>query len=225
MGVREFAEVFDHTNLKPESTAADIGKLCDEAIEHHFGAVCVNPSFVKLAAERLDGTGVKVCTVIGFPLGACPPEVKAFATRKAVEDGAVELDMVLNIGALRGGDEGLVERDIGAVVEAAAGNTTKVILETCFLTDEQVVRACEIAKKAGADFVKTSTGFGPAGATEEHIRLMRETVGPDMGVKASGGIRDLEKALKMLEAGATRIGASASVKIIGEYEASLSGHD
>lgn len=175
-------------------------------MKDHFASVCVNPAWVKLSSDLLNGTEVKVCTVIGFPLGASTPETKAYETKNAIENGATEVDMVINIGALKGGDNELVERDIRAVVDAAKGKAlTKVIIETCLLTEEEKVRACELSVKAGADFVKTSTGFSTGGATAEDIALMRKTVGPEIGVKASGGVRSAEDAQKMIDAGATRI--------------------
>ena len=190
--------------------------LCKEAKEFSFASVCVNPTWVAFAAEQLqESKEVKVCTVIGFPLGASTPEVKAFETTNAIENGATEIDMVINIAALKDNDNELVERDISAVVEATKGKAlTKVIIETCLLTDEEKVRACELAVKAGADFVKTSTGFSTGGATVEDIALMRKTVGPTIGVKASGGVRNLGDAKEMIEAGATRIGASSGVSIV-----------
>lgn len=210
------AGMIDHTLLKADATKDEIVKLVEEANEHSFASVCINPVWVKTAAELLaDTPNVKVCTVIGFPLGASTPETKAFETKNAIENGATEVDMVINIGALKSKDDELVERDIRAVVEAAKGKAiVKVIIETCLLTDEEKVRACELSVKAGADYVKTSTGFSTGGATVEDIRLMRKTVGPDIGVKASGGVRSREDALAMIEAGATRIGASSGVKII-----------
>ncbi|WP_077614523.1 deoxyribose-phosphate aldolase [Caenibacillus caldisaponilyticus] len=215
------AQMIDHTLLKPEATEQEILKLCEEAKAHGFASVCVNPYFVKTAAQALQGSPVKVCTVIGFPLGATDARVKAYETKLAIEDGAQEVDMVINIGALKSGDAEVVERDIQAVVEAAKERAlVKVILETCLLTDEEIVRACELAKKAGADFVKTSTGFSSGGATVEAVRLMRQAVGESLGVKASGGIRDYETAKAMIDAGATRIGASAGIKIVeGEKKA------
>jgi deoxyribose-phosphate aldolase len=214
----------DHTLLKPEANAEMIDKLCAEAKEHDFASVCVNPVWVKRAAERLKGTDVKVCTVIGFPLGATTPEVKAFETRDAIANGATEVDMVLNVGALKSGDLDLVKRDIAAVVEAAGDVLVKVILETGLLTDEEKVTACQLCVEAGADYVKTSTGFGPGGATVEDIALMRKTVGPDIGVKASGGVRDRAAALAMIEAGATRIGASAGIAIVSGEKAEGNGY-
>ncbi|WP_425348918.1 deoxyribose-phosphate aldolase [Halalkalibacter urbisdiaboli] len=210
------ASYIDHTALKPETTKEQIITLCKEAKEYQFASVCVNPTWVKLAAELLsDQEAVKVCTVIGFPLGASSSEVKAFETKHAIDEGATEVDMVINIGALKDQNFELVEQDIRAVVEAAKGKAlTKVIIETSLLTDNEKKHACELAVKAGADFVKTSTGFSTGGATVEDIRLMRKVVGPELGVKASGGVRDLKGAKEMIEAGATRIGASAGVSIV-----------
>jgi deoxyribose-phosphate aldolase len=213
---QSIANLIDHTALKADTTKDQILTLCAEAKEYKFASVCVNPTWVKLAAEQLkDAEGVEVCTVIGFPLGANTPEVKAFEVKNAIENGATEVDMVINIAALKDKDNELVERDIRAVVEAAKGKAlTKVIIESCLLTDEEKVRACELSVRAGADFVKTSTGFSTGGATVEDIELMRKTVGPELGVKASGGVRDLEGARAMVDAGATRIGASAGVSIV-----------
>ncbi len=209
------AKMIDHTLLKADATKEQIIKLCTEAKEYNFASVCVNPAWVKLSSELLNGTDVKVCTVIGFPLGASTPETKEFETKNAIENGATEVDMVINIGALKGGDHELVERDIRAVVDAAKGKAlTKVIIETCLLSDEEKVRACELSVKAGADYVKTSTGFSTGGATAEDIALMRKTVGPNIGVKASGGVRSAEDAQKMIQAGATRIGASSGAAIV-----------
>lgn len=211
----ELAKYIDHTLLKPESTREDILRVCEEAKHYNTASVCVNPFWIGFIAEQLKGTDIKPCCVIGFPLGATLPEVKAFETSAAIRDGAKEVDMVINVGALRGGELETVYEDIKAVVDAAKGKAlVKVIIETCLLTDEQKVTACELAKKAGADFVKTSTGFSTGGAKVEDIRLMRETVGPEMGVKASGGVRTKADAEAMIEAGATRIGASSSKKII-----------
>ncbi|MBM7577639.1 deoxyribose-phosphate aldolase [Jeotgalibacillus terrae] len=209
------AKMIDHTLLKPEATKDQVTTLCEEAAEHGFMSVCVNPYWVKLSAELLDKTDVKVCTVIGFPLGASATETKAFETKQAIEDGATEVDMVINIGALKSGDYDTVKRDIQAVTAAAKGKAlTKVIIETSLLTDEEKVKACELSVEAGSDFVKTSTGFSGGGATPEDIALMRKTVGPDLGVKASGGVRSAEDAQAMIDAGATRLGASAGIKII-----------
>ncbi|BBW95547.1 deoxyribose-phosphate aldolase [Geobacillus sp. FSL W8-0032] len=209
------AKMIDHTLLKPEATEEQIIQLCREAKQYGFASVCVNPAWVKAAARELSGTDVRVCTVIGFPLGATTPETKAFETNNAIENGAGEVDMVINIGALKSGDDELVERDIRAVVEAAAGKAlVKVIIETALLTDEEKVRACQLAVKAGADYVKTSTGFSGGGATVEDVALMRRTVGDKAGVKASGGVRDRETAEAMIAAGATRIGTSSGVAIV-----------
>ncbi|MDT0162035.1 deoxyribose-phosphate aldolase [Bacillus sp. AG4(2022)] len=209
------AKMIDHTLLKADATKEQIEVLCSEAKEYSFASVCVNPAWVSYASELLEGSGVDVCTVIGFPLGASTPEVKAFETKNAIENGATEVDMVINIGALKSGSSDLVEADIRAVVEVAKGKAlTKVIIETSLLTEEEKVLACELAVKAGTDFVKTSTGFSTGGATVEDIRLMRKTVGPEIGVKASGGVRSTEDAQQMIEAGATRIGASSGVAIV-----------
>jgi deoxyribose-phosphate aldolase len=204
----------DHTLLKPDATAAMIDRLCAEAKQHQFAAVCVNPTWVRRAAQLLAGTGVKVCTVIGFPLGATTPAAKAAETRDAVAGGAAEVDMVLNIGALKSGELELVRQDIAAVVEAAGGALVKVILETGLLSEAEKVTACKLSVAAGAHFVKTSTGFGPGGATLEDVALLRQTVGPAIGVKASGGVRDRATAVAMIEAGATRIGSSAGVALV-----------
>ena len=204
----------DHTLLKADASQEQIETLIEEAKKYDFASVCVNPTWVSFAAQVLKGTDVKVCTVIGFPLGANTPELKAFETSDAIQNGADEVDMVINIGALKSRNFDLVERDIRAVVEAAKGTLVKVIIETCLLTDDEKVRACQLAQKAGADFVKTSTGFSTGGATVEDVALMRKTVGPDMGVKASGGARSYEDALAFIKAGATRIGASSGVAIM-----------
>ncbi|MBT2665528.1 deoxyribose-phosphate aldolase [Bacillus sp. ISL-4] len=209
------AGLIDHTLLKADATKEQIKVLCEEAREYNFASVCVNPTWVKYASELLEGSEVKVCTVIGFPLGATTPETKAFETKDAISNGAHEVDMVINIGALKDKDDELVERDIRAVIAASTGKAlSKVIIETSLLTDEEKVRACELAVKAGTDYVKTSTGFSTGGATVEDITLMRKTVGPDIGVKASGGVRNTSDAQKVIEAGATRIGASAGVSIV-----------
>ena len=214
MDKQQLAKMIDHTILKPEADKASIEKLCKEALEYNFASVCINPTNVELAAKLLKGSEVKVCTVIGFPLGANTMEVKAFETKDAIAKGADEVDMVINIGRLKDKDYEYVEKDIKAVVDAADKKAlTKVIIETCLLTEEEKVKACELAKKAGADFVKTSTGFSTGGATPEDIKLMRETVGPEMGVKASGGVRSIEDAEAVIKNGATRIGASASIAI------------
>ena len=218
MDKKTIASMIDHTLLKPEATPAQIEKLCAEAAEYHFASVCVNPVYILLAARLLKGTGVKVCCVVGFPLGAIAPEQKAAEAASCAAMGAEELDMVIHVGAAKAGDWALVQRDIEGVVKAAAGHTVKVIIETCLLTDEEKVKACEAAKAAGAHFVKTSTGFSTGGATTHDIALMRKTVGPEMGVKASGGIRDYETAMAMIEAGANRIGASAGIAIVAAAE-------
>ncbi|AOZ93461.1 deoxyribose-phosphate aldolase [Paenibacillus crassostreae] len=215
MSEQSISRIIDHTLLKADAKKEDIQKLAEEAKIHGFASVCVNPAWVAVAHEVLKDTPeVKVCTVIGFPLGASTPEVKAFEVENAIANGAGEVDMVINIGALKGQDDALVLRDIAAVVQAASGKAlTKVIIETCLLTDEEKVRACKLAVEAGADFVKTSTGFSTGGATKEDISLMRATVGPNIGVKASGGVRSAEDAKVMVEAGASRIGTSGGVAI------------
>lgn len=216
----EIAHLIDHTLLKPEATVQQIAQLCHEAMLYQFASVCINPAHVKLAAQLLQHADVKVCTVVGFPLGATSTEAKVFETQQALDDGATEIDMVINIGALKGNDDALVERDIAAVVETAhrRGALCKVIIETALLTDDEKVRACQLAKQARADFVKTSTGFSSGGATIADVTLMRRTVGPNVGVKASGGIRTLAEAKDMVAAGATRLGVSAGVKIIQEAQ-------
>ena len=211
---QNYAAMIDHTLLKAEATRDQIKKLCEEAKQYGFASVCVNPTWVKYAAELLDGAESVVCTVIGFPLGANTSAVKAFETKDAIANGASEIDMVINIGAMKNGEFDLVREDIKAVVDAANGTLVKVIIETSLLTDEEKVKACELAALAGADFVKTSTGFSTGGATAEDIALMRKTVGPDIGVKASGGVRSLEDMKLMVENGATRIGASSGVAIM-----------
>lgn len=211
----KLAKYIDHTQLKPDTTKDQIQKLVEEAREYDFASVCVNPHWVSYCYENLKETTVKVCTVIGFPLGANSTAVKAFETEQAIKDGATEVDMVINVGELKSGNDDLVKADIEAVVNAAKGKAlTKVIIETALLTNDEKVRACQLAKEAGADYVKTSTGFANGGATVEDVQLMRETVGAEIGVKASGGVRDLEGMNAMIEAGATRIGASAGVDII-----------
>jgi len=208
-------QYIDHTQLKPEATPAQIKQLCKEARTYKFAAVCVNPAYVELAATELAGISVAVCTVVGFPLGTNTTRMKAVETDNAVANGANEIDMVIHIGQLKAKNFDYVEQDIAEVVKAATPRAkVKVILETCLLTDAEIQQACLLVKKAGADFVKTSTGFNKAGATVEHVKIMRDTVGPAMGVKAAGGIRDYKTALKMIEAGATRVGASASVAIV-----------
>ncbi|EGO8641915.1 deoxyribose-phosphate aldolase [Enterococcus faecalis] len=211
----ELNRMIDHTILKPEATEAAVQKIIDEAKEYNFFSVCINPCWVAFASEQLADTDVAVCTVIGFPLGANTPEVKAYEAADAIKNGANEVDMVINIDALKSQQYDYVRQDIQGVVDAAKGKAlVKVIIETALLTDEEKVKACELAKEAGADFVKTSTGFSTGGAKVADIRLMRETVGPDMGVKASGGVHNAEEALAMIEAGATRIGASTGVAIV-----------
>ena len=214
----DWAGLIDHTLLKPEASESDIRRLCEEAAQFGFASVCVNPAWVKRASDFLRGSSVPVCTVIGFPLGATLPDVKAYEARRAIFNGAREVDMVINVGALKSGDDCAVEDDIRAVVEAGHENgvLVKVIIETALLTDEEKVRACLASKNAGADFVKTSTGFAKGGATVEDVSLMRRTVGSALGVKASGGVKGIEDARAMFEAGATRIGASVGVKIAQE---------
>jgi deoxyribose-phosphate aldolase len=212
-----YAKLIDHTLLKPETSEKEIIKLCEESKQYEFASVCVNPTWVSTAAKLLHGTDVNVCTVIGFPLGANTPETKEFEAMNAIKNGATEVDTVINIGALKDKNDDLVERDIQAVVETAKGKAlVKVIIEACLLTDEEKVRACELAVKAGANFVKTSTGFSLYGATIEDVALMRKTVGPNIGVKASGGVRDLNDLIAMIDAGASRIGSSSSVKLFGQ---------
>lgn len=207
----------DHTLLKPEANAQQVKKLCEEARLYHFATVCVNPAYVPLAAHLLSGSGVKVCSVVGFPLGATFPEVKAQETRLAIGAGATEIDTVINIGALKSGDYALALRDVQAVVQAAGGKAhVKVILEMCFLDQREKIIGCLLCKTAGAHFVKTSTGFGPGGATLEDVALMRRVVGAEMGVKAAGGIRTLQDARQMIAAGANRLGASAGISILKE---------
>ncbi|WP_010303398.1 deoxyribose-phosphate aldolase [Kurthia senegalensis] len=209
-----YASYIDHTLLKPEATKDQIVALCAEAKQYGFASVCVNPTWIETAAKELDGAVSKVCTVIGFPLGASTTAVKAFETKDAIEKGAGEIDMVINIGALKEKDYETVLNDMKAVVQAANGTLVKVIIETCLLTDEEKVKACELAVEAGLDYVKTSTGFSTGGATPEDVALMRKTVGADLGVKASGGVRSVEDLKAMIAAGATRIGASSGVKIM-----------
>ena len=213
----DIAKYIDHTILKPQSTVEDVKKLCKEAKEYNFASVCVNGCYAKLVSTELAGSDVKTCVVTGFPLGAMTKEAKAFETIDAIKNGANEIDMVINVGALKGEDYDLVKEDIEAVVNAAKGKAiVKVIIEECLLTDEEKVKACEISKEAKADFVKTSTGFSTGGATKEDIALMRKTVGEGLGVKASGGVRDYNTAMDMINAGASRIGASASISIVSE---------
>lgn len=219
MTKKELAGMMDHTLLKAFATPKDIAKICKEAVEIGAASVCVNPVNVKQAAELLKGTGVKTCTVIGFPLGANTSETKAFETKDAIAKGAEEVDMVVNVGALKAGDEKIVYEDIKAVVDAANGVLVKVIIETCYLTDEEKELACKAAQKAGADFVKTSTGFGTGGANVHDVALMKKTVGNSMKVKASGGMRTWEDVEPILEAGADRLGVSASMDILKGYKA------
>ena len=219
------AGMIDHTLLKPDATRADIEKLCREAADFHFATICVNPVWVAEGARRLRGSGVGVCSVVGFPLGASTADVKHYETRRAIFDGAAEIDMVINIGALKSGDLRTVERDIEAVVDPCrqCGVTSKVIIEAAYLTDEEKITACTLAKAAGAHFVKTSTGFGPGGATAADVGLMRRVVGADMGVKAAGGVRDLTGLQAMVAAGASRVGASAGVRIVQESKGQQPG--
>jgi len=213
---RDIAGYIDHTLLKPDATPAEIEKLCQEARANHFAAVCVNPPFVRQCADLLRGSGVQVATVVGFPLGAHTTATKVFETEQACVDGATEIDMVINIGALKAKQDALAREDIRGVVQAAhrRGALVKVIIEAALLNDEEKVRASRLSKEAGADYVKTSTGFGPGGATAHDVALMRETVGPNVGVKAAGGVKNLQQAQELIQAGATRIGASAGVKIL-----------
>src|SRR3989440_11891165 len=215
---RDWASLIDHTLLKPDASQTEIKHLCEEAAQYHFASVCVNPTWVRASACHLQGSSVPVCTVIGFPLGATLPDVKAYEARRAIMDGAREVDMVINVGALKSGDDCLVEHDIRSVVEVAHEYDVicKVIIETALLTDDEKVRACLAAKNAGADFVKTSTGFSKGGATVADIALMRQAVGAEIGVKAAGGVKDLSSAREMIAAGATRIGASAGIAIVQE---------
>lgn len=218
MKKNEIAAMIDHTLLKAFATPAQIEQLCKEAAEYHFASVCVNPAYVALAARLLKDTGVKVCTVIGFPLGANTSAVKAFEAKDAIANGAEEVDMVINVGAMKAGDYELVEKDIRAVVDAANGTLVKVIIETCYLTDEEKVLACKAAARAGADFVKTSTGFGTGGATPADVALMRSSIPDTMKVKASGGVHNYQEAMAVVEAGASRIGASAGMAIVAAAE-------
>ncbi|CEN84110.1 deoxyribose-phosphate aldolase [[Clostridium] sordellii] len=219
------ANMIDHTILKAVATKEDVKKLCNEAKEYNFFSVCINPANIEFAKKELEGSSVKVCTVIGFPLGANTSEVKAFETKDAIKKGADEVDMVINIGALKDKDYDYVLNDIKAVVDAANKEAlVKVIIETCYLTDDEKKIACELSVKAGADFVKTSTGFGTGGSTPEDIKLMREVVGPNIGVKASGGVRNQEDAKDVIKAGCSRIGASASVAITKGEDSKTSGY-
>lgn len=223
--MKNLSRYIDHTLLKADATENEVIKLCNEAKEYDFFSVCINPGFVEIAAKELSESNVAVCTVIGFPLGASTPETKAFETRDAIQKGAAEVDMVINISKLKDKKDEEVLKDIKAVVDAADKKALiKVIIETCLLTDEEKERACKLAKDAGADFVKTSTGFSTGGATKEDIALMRKTIGTEMGVKASGGVRTYEDAVTMIESGATRIGASASIAIVTASKAQSSGY-
>ena len=216
MKAAELARYIDHTILKPEASTEQVKKVCAEAKEYHFASVCVNPSRIALVVQELKGSDVAPCCVVGFPLGAIPSEVKAAETAWCVKAGAKEIDMVINLGAAKDGDWAYVESDIAAVKAACGAAKLKVIIETCLLTDEEKVQACLAAKRANADFVKTSTGFSKAGAKVEDVKLMRETVGPDMGVKAAGGVHNRAEAEAMIAAGATRIGASSGIAIVTE---------
>ncbi|MBI5166795.1 MAG: deoxyribose-phosphate aldolase [candidate division NC10 bacterium] len=218
MEPKDLARMIDHSLLKPGAMREEVVNLCEEARRYCFAAVCVNPTYVKLCADLLLGSPVKVCTVVGFPLGATLPEAKVFEARECLRFGAEEIDMVINVGALKSGDYALVKRDIEGVVNVCHGKGAicKVIIEAALLTEEEKVKACTLAKEAGADFVKTSTGFGPGGATVEDVALMRQVVGPGIGVKAAGGVRTYNEAMKMIEAGANRIGTSAGGKIMEE---------
>lgn len=218
MKKREIAAMIDHTLLKAFATKDQIEKLCKEAAEYHFASVCVNPCYVELAAQLLKGTDSKVCTVIGFPLGANTSEVKAFETKDAIQKGAQEVDMVINVGAMKSKNYDYIEKDIRAVVEAANGTLVKVIIETCYLTDEEKVIACKAAAAAGADFVKTSTGFGTGGATPQDVALMKANIPDSMKVKASGGVHNYDEAIAVVNAGASRIGASAGIAIVSSAE-------
>lgn len=214
----EYNKYIDHTILKADATDEQVIKLCGEALAFDFASVCVNPGYVKLCAEKLKGSDVKVCTVIGFPLGATSTESKVFETKQAIKDGATEIDMVINISRLKAKDDDYVYNEIRKIKKACKKNVLKVIIETCLLTDEEKVRACKLSKRAKADFVKTSTGFSTGGATVEDVKLMRKTVGKKMHVKASGGIRDSQAFLAMIEAGADRIGASSGIQIMNDLK-------
>ncbi|NCA96839.1 MAG: deoxyribose-phosphate aldolase [Bacteroidia bacterium] len=212
----EYNKLIDHTLLKPDASLVAVAQLCDEAMQHEFMSVCINPCFVPVAKKLLAGSDVKVCTVIGFPLGATLPEVKVFETKRCVELGADEIDMVINVSMAKAHDYEYIANEINMIKIACQGRLLKVILETCLLTNEEIVQCCRAAVKAGADFVKTSTGFSTGGATAEHVKIMRDTVGPNIGVKASGGVRSKEDADKMIAAGASRIGTSSGVKIVAK---------
>lgn len=218
MDSRELARMIDHTLLRPEATPDDIRRVCDEAKEFGFFSVCINTHYVSLVAEEVKGTSIKVCSISGFPLGAVETSVKAFEAAKAVEQGAGEIDMVLNVGAMKAGEFGLVCDDIGSVAAACGNALLKVIIEAALLSDDEKVHACKLAVEAGAGFVKTSTGFGPPGANVGDVRIMRKAVGPDIGVKASAGIRTAPFAIELAEAGASRIGTSSGVEIMKEFD-------
>ncbi|ELZ5941236.1 deoxyribose-phosphate aldolase [Providencia vermicola] len=222
--MKNLAQYIDHTLLAANATVSDIKQLCAEAAEHHFASVCVNTGYVPLASECLKNSDVMVCCVVGFPLGACLTEAKAFEAAEAVRRGANEVDMVINVGMLKSGDLEFVRQDIAAVLAACGDATLKVILETCLLTDEEIIQVCEICRTLKVGFVKTSTGFSTMGATEHHVALMRKVVGDEIGVKASGGVRDRETAEKMIKAGANRVGASASVAIVSGDNVTSSGY-
>jgi deoxyribose-phosphate aldolase len=214
LSAKKLAKMIDHTELKPIATEDHIRKLCHEAVENGFGAVCVNSCYVETACEELKDKDVEVCSVVGFPLGSMVTDAKAFEAQSAVDRGATEIDMVMNLGMLKSGNLKGVKNDIAAVVKASQGSTVKVILETGYLTEDEIVTACKTVKEAGAHFVKTSTGFGPRGASIEDVRIMHDTVGDDLGIKAAGGIGTYADAISMIEAGATRIGASRGIDII-----------
>ena len=222
--MKNLAQYIDHTLLAANATVSDIKQLCAEAAEHHFASVCVNTGYVPLASECLKNSDVMVCCVVGFPLGACLTEAKAFEAAEAVRRGANEVDMVINVGMLKSGDLEFVRQDIAAVLAACGDATLKVILETCLLTDEEIIQVCEICRTLKVGFVKTSTGFSTMGATEHHVALMRKVVGDEIGVKASGGVRDRETAEKMIKAGANRVGASTSVAIVSGDNVTSSGY-
>ncbi|MCK3654630.1 2-deoxyribose-5-phosphate aldolase [Pasteurellaceae bacterium Macca] len=224
MNTNELAKFIDHTALTAEKTEQDILRLCDEALEHQFFSVCINSAYIPLAKEKLQGSNVKICTVVGFPLGANLSTVKAFEAAEAINAGADEIDMVINIGWIKSGKWQAVAEDIQAVKNACQNVTLKVILETCLLSKAEIVKACEICRDLQVGFVKTSTGFNKGGATEDDIRLMRETVGQTLGVKASGGVRDAKTALAMIQAGATRLGTSASIAIVQGLDNNSSGY-
>jgi len=214
----EFAKYIDHTNLSPKATLSDIKALCEDAIQYNFTAICVNPCRVRLAASLLEGSGVKIASVVGFPFGATFTEAKGLETEYALKSGASEIDMVINIGSIKDGDDEFVIKDISAVVKAAEGATVKVILECCYLTNEEKARGCHLSVKAGANFVKTSTGFGSGGATIEDVKILRKNVPANIGIKAAGGIRDFKTASAFIKAGATRIGTSSGPQIMSSFD-------